>query len=125
MVVLGLVKDTLPCLATVNRLTINVLMALLDGMAGSAHAVAATKLGGETGGDSSDVASVSGASDVCCTALAAAAEGAAHRTIDRLHGTTRAVLLLSRQLGCGSTAIAKDRLSHGCETLMMRSDGCR
>ena len=92
--VLGLVKDSVQCAATANRLTVHILIAVLDSLADRAHAVAGDSLGD---GDFSDCASVSGVSTT-----ASLAEGAAHRTIDGLHHTTRAGLHGYQQLACGT-----------------------
>ena len=53
--VLGLVKDSVQCAATANRLTVHILIAVLDSLADRAHAVAGDNLGD---GDFSDCGSV-------------------------------------------------------------------
>lgn len=92
--VLGLVKDGVQCAATANRLTVHILMAVLDSLADRAHTVAGNSLGD---GEFSDCGSVSGASTT-----ASLAEGAVHRTIDKLHHTTRVGLHSYKTVACGT-----------------------
>lgn len=91
--VLGLVKDVLPALSTVNRYGCALLAAALDGAADRAHRLAARTLGDGEALD--DCESVSGASTVACYT-----ESAVHRLIDSV-GIMIAGLQAWKVISCG------------------------